>query len=311
VVTDELVAERISQAVALAYAHVNLNTDLPVEEFVNALSDGATLERVATSRSAEAEESATAVALGNVRFYEELDALTGRIGQVYRDSVVQRSFRRWNNEFVTVDLREPRAVSAAFALDLRTGWMAVEDVGAELSPDNAVRILDELLNATGPPWLGNATLAERTETLRSFIASVDEVVAAHFTITPTNPGSKKWKKLDDYIRRSKVAKASVVAVNDEGLQVSDPADPDEDNFVDAGLAMAEAGYDGGETYRVLGTVGGVRVAWDSGREASAIRDELPAEAVAGLAVDSVEFVSLLVTRVRELVDRGVLPAWSD
>jgi hypothetical protein len=300
---------RIAYAVPLAYAHVELPRDVSAEQLMYVLPAG-TIERGATTRQLIAEE-ATAIALGNIAPHPDLGVITARIGLVSAEPALHPVFSSASNEFFFADIGERSAISVALLLDLESGWMAIEDGGTALPPQNATAMLNEFLASSELTRSSHVALSQRADTLGEFLARVDKVVSVEFTVTPTNPGSPVWKGLEEYISKSKAQRARIQVTNPEGLRVSNPSDPQEGNVIDEGLAMAEAGYNGGEGYVVVAMVDNIRVEFDSATRTSAIKDRLDPTGMEGTTFDDPPFVKVLLERIRYIAQRPLLATWTD
>jgi hypothetical protein len=119
------------------------------------------------------------------------------------------------------------------------------------------------------------------------IKSWDRVVKAKFSLSPTNPDSKEdFKKLDEFIRKSRAKKAKLEFRNDEqGLSF------DKESPAAEGLAMASAGYG---DYSILGTKNNIGQAIKS--NSLLIRKNL-------VLIDSLEPLSVEVLKeIRQIVE---------
>jgi hypothetical protein len=301
-------AEYITTALTLAFAHVEVRPGKSLDEIVELFKDGLTLGRGQTTREITTDET-DSVALGNVRVFDSLAAVTGRLGQVLRPEAGQRVFDAYSKEFRLLDEEAIRpAVAVPFVLDLQTGWMVVED-GAALSARNAVRIFQQLVNAAADIEVVRSRLAERDGSIGQFLLEVEIVTAVRATIRPTNPGRDRYRLLDQELARAKAEVAALEARNPKGLVLSDPNTLDQrkpvptDTVFDQALLMAVDGYDAGEGYSVRGQTAGLAVEYDGQRDVMTVHDEIPMEDLAGLMFEEERFVQLLVERLRDRLTR--------
>ncbi len=77
-------------------------------------------------------------------------------------------------------------MSAAFVLDLKTGWMAFEDTD-DIQPNALLGHLVAIMNEVSGIHNFRAFLAQQEESYRQFIKRAQKITSLTFEVRPTNP----------------------------------------------------------------------------------------------------------------------------
>lgn len=299
----------IGTEIKVAYGRITPQSDTTLPALQRYLESG---HRLIRSREARRERPIPVIfVLGDVTVDQHV--LTGRLG--YQTHVGEVLLDETGTPFLRPEDVPVALRAAAFAVDLDEGWVALEDVGAELPPDSFVTLLAEIANeymAQDYLHVLGELAARKADTPYEFMASLNELTRAHFWIRSSNPEDKEeWRAIDQFLKRAGASRGEIVLENPAGLKRPRPGPGvDTENTIKALLIMIEDKHGVEARYRFEGAYEDTKAVLDGSTQLSTLSDEISVkdlEEAATVARDPVLYS--FRTRLRRRVESGLLQRW--